>query len=96
MASVPAVLSRILPIMGNAAATDSVPNPPMMDRPNAPLCGKFSDINASVVGQKKVTPTANIAAATNTNGPEAVASNCMPRNENIAENHNIPTVLVFA
>ena len=70
MASVPTELSRILPITANTAATESVPNPPMMDRPNAPLCGNVSDTNASVVGQNNVTPTANIAAATKTNGRE--------------------------
>ncbi len=63
MASVPTELSRILPITGNTAATESVPRPPMMDKPN---------------------------------GPDAVASYCMPTNENTAENHSIPTVLVFS
>ena len=81
---------------GNTAAIERVPNPPMIDNPNAPLCGKVSDTNARVVGQKKVTPIANTAAATKTNDPDAVASNCMPTNENIAENHSMPTVLVFA
>ncbi len=74
MASVPTALSSILPMIGNIIEPDSAPNPPMMDKPNAPLCGRFSDTNASVVGQNKVMPTANIAAATKTNEPDAPAT----------------------
>jgi len=96
IASVPIAVSSIRPMIGRTTDTESIPSPPIMDSPNAPLCGRFSEINASVVGQKKVMPIANTAAATNTNEPDALASNCSPANEKIAENQSIPAVLIFA
>ena len=37
---------------------ESMPMPPMMDMATAPVCGKRSPMTASIVGQKKVLPTA--------------------------------------
>ena len=95
IASVPTAVSRIRPIIGMTTDTDNIPTPPIIESPKAPLCGKFSAMNASVVGQKKVMPTAKTAAATKTKGPDALASKCRPANENIAENQSIPTVPIL-
>ena len=83
-------------MIGSTMDTDSMPSPPMIDRPSAPLSGSRSEMSASVVGQKNVIPTANTAAATNTKLPDAFASSCSPMNEKIAENHSIPGVLIRA
>ena len=70
-ASAPDALSSMRPMIGSTKDTDSIPRPPMIERPSAPLSGRRSEISASVVGQKKVTPTAKTAAAMNTKPPDA-------------------------
>jgi len=92
---IPFELSRNRPITGSTIETDKLPSPPIIESPKAPLSGMFSEINASVVGQKKVTPMAKTPAAIKINIPDALARSCNPINENNAENHNIPVVLIF-
>ena len=55
--------SNHLPIIGKINATDSIPPPPIRDKPKAPVLGRYSETNPSMVGQKKQIPTANTIAA---------------------------------
>lgn len=91
----PTELSKKRPIRGNIRDTESIPNPPINDIPNAPLSGIFSEMKARVVGQKKVIPTANTPAAINTKDPDELASNCNPMNANNEERKSMPVVLIF-
>src|SRR5215831_11653051 len=56
-------LSNHFPMIGNTRETENIPAPPINDNPNAPVFGKYSDTNPSIVGQKKQIPAANTAAA---------------------------------
>ena len=40
-----------------------MPAPPINDKPNAPVFGKYSETKPSMVGQKKQTPAAKTNAA---------------------------------
>ena len=78
------------PIIGNTIDTDSIPKPPIIDKPKAPVSGKYSATNPNMVGQKKVTPTAKTAAAAKIIPPEVMVSNHNPIKVKMAENNNIP------
>src|SRR5688500_17116486 len=56
-------LSYHLPMIGSISAVENIPAPPIKDKPNAPVLGRYSETNPSIVGQKKQIPTANTAAA---------------------------------
>lgn len=55
-------LSSHFPITGKINETENIPAPPINESPNAPVFGKYSDTNPSIVGQKKQMPIANMAA----------------------------------
>src|SRR5579871_2326337 len=54
-----------LPIKGIMIAVENMPAPPINDKPNAPVLGKYSETKPSMVGQKKQTPAAKTKAAPN-------------------------------
>ena len=58
-------LSNHEPITGNMNDTDSMPAPPINDKPRAPVSGIVSDTKPSMVGQKKQMPEAKTNAAQN-------------------------------
>jgi hypothetical protein len=41
-----------LPMIGSTSDVATIPAPPMMESPNAPLLGMYSATNPSIVGQK--------------------------------------------
>ena len=88
IASDPGALSMIRPMTGSTRDTENMPSPPMIDRPKAPLCGRFSEMNDNVVGQKNVIPSPNTPAAMKTKSPVAVVRSHSPANEKTAENSN--------
>ena len=92
-ASLALALSRMFPIMGNTIETDSIPAPPMIESPKAPLSGIYSATNDSIVGQKNVMPTAKMAAAKKVMDPLVSVNNQSPKNAKTAENSNIPSGL---
>ena len=61
----PFCLVKPFPITGNINETENIPAPPINDKPNAPVFGKYSETNPSIVGQKKQIPAAKTAAAPN-------------------------------
>lgn len=78
------------PMSGKTTETDNIPAPPIIDNPNAPVSGRYSATKPSIVGQKKVTPTAKTAAAANVIPPLVIVNNQSPIKVKIAENKSIP------
>src|SRR5215469_8117929 len=58
-------LSYHLPINGITSEVENIPAPPINERPSAPVLGKYSETNPSIVGQKKQMPAAKTKAAPN-------------------------------
>lgn len=89
-ASIALALSIKLPITGKTTDTESIPAPPIIDNPKAPVSGRYSATKPSIVGQKNVTPTAKTAAAAKVIPPLVIVNNQSPINVNTAENNSIP------
>src|SRR6056297_1977228 len=83
-------LSIRLPIIGSTIETESIPAAPIMDKPKAPVSGRYSATKPSIVGQKKVTPIAKTPAAKNVVEPLVIVNNQRPINVNIAEKRSVP------
>ena len=64
-AAVALKLSYHLPISGITSDEENMPAPPISERPSAPVFGRYSDTNPSMVGQKKQIPAAKTNAAPN-------------------------------
>ncbi len=83
-------LSNHLPITGNTKETENIPAPPINDKPNAPVFGRYSDTKPSIVGQKKQIPTANTAAAPTAAAPLEILKRYNPMAANREENISMP------
>ncbi len=83
-------LSNHLPMIGNISEVENIPAPPINDKPNAPVLGRYSETNPSIVGQKKQIPTAKTAAAPNAAYPLALLNKNNPIAANKAEKISMP------
>src|SRR5665647_2377533 len=66
------------PIIGTMRDVENMPAPPIIERPSAPVSGRYSDTNPSIVGQKKQTPSAKTKAAAKAAGPLTMLNNISP------------------
>src|SRR5579863_3606285 len=83
-------LSNHFPIRGRTREVENMPAPPISDSPRAPVFGRYSDTNPSMVGQKKQIPAAKTSAAPKALAPLALLSNTRPIAAKMAEKINIP------
>src|SRR5580658_816450 len=86
----PFALSYHFPIRGRINDVENMPAPPISDSPRAPVRGRYSDTNPSMVGQKKQIPTAKTSAAPKAPAPLALLSNTRPIAAKTAEKINMP------
>ena len=83
-------LSYQCPIMGTMREVENIPAPPIIERPSAPVSGRYSDTKPSIVGQKKQTPNAKTKAAAKAAGPLTMLNNISPIPANSEEKINMP------
>src|SRR5436190_21497738 len=79
-----------LPIIGIIKEVENMPAPPINDKPNAPVFGRYSETNPSIVGQKKQMPAAKTKAAPNAAYPVALLNKKRPIHASNAESISMP------
>src|SRR5579863_10093557 len=83
-------LSNHFPITGRINEVENMPAPPISDSPRAPVLGRYSETNPSMVGQKKQIPAAKTSAAAKAPAPLALLSNTRPIAAKSAEKISMP------